>query len=220
MLLYWRVGQRLNRDVLYNQLSQYGLLSYSGKQAVLGKLTTNAGVRSEVARADLIQIIVSGVPQAHARAPTVWADIGGGEGDFTLVPAAFLAPSSTVCAVDRDEAALESLRQVARHEPVWCHVEVVHANFRGRLDLPLLDGALVANSSRSHLDHAGVLSHVLDYYLRPDGILLVVGYGVSVPRLWIPYRYHSGVLPRSPRSGISPRHKSSALSVRSGRRMA
>lgn len=143
-------------------------------------------MRSEASRADLVELIAGGVPQEHARVPVVWADIGAGTGNFTLVLAELLAPSSTIYAVDRDKAGLESLRQMARRESVRCHVKTVHADFRHPLGLPPLDGALAANSLHFNADHAGVLSHILDC-LRPNGILLVVEYEVSMPRPWIPH---------------------------------
>ncbi len=138
-------------------------------------------MRGEVGRADLIELIAGGIPQEHARAPVVWADIGAGEGNFTLALATLLAASSTIYAVDRDTSALESLRRAMGREPARCHIETVHADFRRPLGLPPLDGALAANSLHFHADHAGVLSYILGR-LRPNGILLIVEYDVSVPR--------------------------------------
>ncbi len=143
-------------------------------------------MRGEVSRTDLVELIAGGVPQEPTRAPVVWADIGAGTGNFALALATLLASSSTIYAVDRDKAALESLRQATRREPARCHVETVHADFRCPLDLPPLDGALAANSLHFHADHRGMLSHILDR-LRPNGILLIVEYDVSVPRPWIPH---------------------------------
>lgn len=137
-------------------------------------------------QSDLVELIAGGVPRGHARAPVKWVDIGAGAGNFTLTLATLLAPSSTIYAVDSDKAALESLWQASKREPVRCHVETVHADFRYPLNLPVLDGALAANSLHFHHDHARVLSHILDP-LRLNGILLVVEYDVSVPHPWIPH---------------------------------
>lgn len=136
-------------------------------------------------RTDLIELIKDGVPQEHARAQ-VWADMGAGVGNFTRSLATLLAPSSTIYAVDRDQSSLRNLRRAIRPSPAYCRIEILYAGFLRPLDLPPLDGVLMANSLHFNKDQKSLIACLLRY-LRPGGRLLLVEYDVSVPRPWIPH---------------------------------
>lgn len=54
-------------------------------------------------QADLVELIRDGVAGAGTR----WADLGAGEGAFTIALAELLGPSAHITAVDRDGRALK-----------------------------------------------------------------------------------------------------------------
>ena len=108
-----------------------------------------------------------------AGGPQVWADLGCGEGTFTVALASLLPAGSTVHAIDNDTRALA--RVPARHGDVAI---VAHAGdftripgfARGRSDR--LDGVLMANSLHYVQAQAAFLRGV-DGALRQRRILLV-----------------------------------------------
>ena len=133
--------------------------------------------------AELAALIRAGV---SAGRPARWAELGSGDGNFTLVLAALLGPGSDVYSVDRDRGALERQRRRLEDRPPAARVTTIEADFRLPLDLAGLDGVLMANSLHFPADQAGVLRLVRSY-LGPAGRLLVVEYASPWPRPWVPH---------------------------------
>ena len=65
-------------------------------------------------------------------------------------------------------------------------VEYIPANFTDPLDLPLLDGVVMANALHFQRRKAGVLQLIYNY-LRPSGRLILVEYNVDRGNLWVPH---------------------------------
>jgi trans-aconitate methyltransferase len=109
-----------------------------------------------------------------------WADLGAGSGTFTRALVRLLGPAARVHAVDRDGAAMAALRVPS----VTTHV----ADFTGALDLPPLDGALLANALHfvPYAEQPRVLERVVGW-LRPGGRLVVVEYANRAASRWVPY---------------------------------
>lgn len=105
-----------------------------------------------------------------------WADFGAGAGNFTRALRDLLGPQATIYAVDRDAGALEAQREVI---PLL-------GDFTRPLDLPPLDGVLMANALHWVQNQARVLE-LLAGYLRPGGRLILVEYEVRRPRPYIPF---------------------------------
>src|SRR6478752_316483 len=85
-------------------------------------------------------------PDPDAGHQATWADIGAGEGAFTLALADLLGPGATIVAVDRDAGALrENARRMAERFPATTMITRV-ADLTGPLELPVLDGLVAANS--------------------------------------------------------------------------
>jgi SAM-dependent methyltransferase len=116
----------------------------------------------------------------------MWADLGSGEGAFTLALADLLGPDGSIHSVDRDGHALEV--QARRLRAAFPEVSVTTqvADFTRPLDLPVLDGIVMANSLHFERDQLAVV-RLLRGSLRPAGRLLVVEYDTDHGNQWVPY---------------------------------
>jgi len=118
-----------------------------------------------------------------------WADLGAGSGAFTLALRELTGAQASIYAVDRESARLGELERAWRMRfGDATNLHLLPADFTGPLDIPLLDGVLMANSLHFHQDKVGVLRHV-GTLLKPGGRLLVVEYAVDVGNVWVPYPF-------------------------------
>jgi len=114
--------------------------------------------------------------------PTHWADLGCGTGTFTLALAEFLAPGSTIDAIDltpgihkqttkTNITILPQAADIAQPNPT----------------LQNLDGILIANALHYIKDQPG-FEQLLHSTLKPGGTLIIIEYDTDtpVPR-WVPY---------------------------------
>jgi len=109
----------------------------------------------------------------------VWADLGAGEGAFTLALADLLGPGAHITAVDKDAGALGAIGH---------GIETRVADFTRPLDLHDLDGIVMANSLHFVRNKAPVLESVRDM-LRPGGRLIVVEYSTDRGNPWVPHPF-------------------------------
>jgi ubiquinone/menaquinone biosynthesis C-methylase UbiE len=141
--------------------------------------------------ADHVRLLSGGV----SRPGGVWADLGSGGGAFTLALADLLGPDGVIYSVDKDRGALrEQERAIRAHFPS-ATVHYVVADFSRPLDLPPLDGLVMANSLHYIRDKAPVLALVRGY-LKPGGRLLLVEYNADRGNLWVPYPLSYGTWER------------------------
>jgi SAM-dependent methyltransferase len=137
-----------------------------------------------VDQADLVGLLRGGIDTRGGN----WADLGAGEGAFTLALADLLGPGAHITAVDRDTGALRRLgAEVGRRFPTT-RVETLVADFRKTLPLAGLDGVVMANSLHFVRDKEPVLSGV-KAMLRPGGRLIVVEYGSDRGNPWVPHPF-------------------------------
>jgi len=135
-----------------------------------------------VDQADLLALIRPGVP-----GPGTWAELGSGDGNFTLALAELLQPGGKVYSVDRVGAALSRQRQrVDQAHLDGVTFEFLEADFTKPLDLPSLDGVLMANSLHFVRRKEETLRLVRGY-LKPAGRLLLVEYAADRGNPWVPY---------------------------------
>lgn len=132
--------------------------------------------------ADHVRLLRDGVPGPGS----VWADLGAGSGAFTLALAELIGPEGSIVAVDRDRWALQSLQRSMKAHFPQVAVNVMTADFSRRLDLPVLDGVVMANLLHFLREKRPVLRLVRDY-LRPGGRLVLVEYGTDQGNRWVPY---------------------------------
>jgi ubiquinone/menaquinone biosynthesis C-methylase UbiE len=116
----------------------------------------------------------------------VWADLGSGEGAFTLALADILGSTGSIHSVDRDGRALRI--QLEKLQAAFPDVAVTQlaADFTQPLELPPLDGIVMANSLHFIRDKGPVLELVRGY-LKPGGRFVLVEYDSDRGNPWVPY---------------------------------
>ena len=116
----------------------------------------------------------------------VWADFGAGTGAFTLALADLLGPTAEIVAIDRDATRLRANEQAMQARFPETKARYVEADFNQALDLPTLDGIVIANALHFTQNQAHVVE-LLRSYLGPAGRLLVVEYNIEHSNFAVPY---------------------------------
>lgn len=131
--------------------------------------------------ADHVKLIENGVPKGG-----IWADLGSGRGAFTLALAQCLGTESHIYSVDLDRRALDN--QKTRMEVEFPQNEVSYklGDFTRPLDLPPLDGILMANSLHFIQDKAPFVKQLLGM-LKPGGRLVLVEYDTNEGNAYVPH---------------------------------
>ena len=132
---------------------------------------------------DHVALLARGVRQGEGG---VWADLGAGTGAFTLALADLIGPHGVIHAVDQDRGALAELRGAFVSAVPQAELHMRSADFTRPLDLPELDGVVMANSLHFVKDRAAVLGLVRGY-LKHDGRLLLVEYDSDRGNAWVPH---------------------------------
>ncbi|MGD0610434.1 MAG: class I SAM-dependent methyltransferase [Anaerolineales bacterium] len=117
-----------------------------------------------------------------------WADLGSGRGAFTLALAELIGPNGMIFSVDKDKRSLQeqSLALNARFPRV--KVQGIRGDFTLPLDLPPLDGIVIANALHFIAPpQKPEVVQLLKSYLRPRGSFVLVEYNVDQGNLWVPY---------------------------------
>ena len=118
--------------------------------------------------------------------PGVWADLGSGRGAFTLALADLLGPTGRIYSIDKDRGALRQQEQTMQAQFPRLAVEYLPADFTRRLDLPPLDGVVMANSLHFQRDKQSLVQLVRSY-LKPGGRLILVEYNTDRGNFAVPY---------------------------------
>jgi ubiquinone/menaquinone biosynthesis C-methylase UbiE len=116
----------------------------------------------------------------------VWADLGSGTGAFTLALADLIGAGGEIYSVDKDGGALREQEQAMRARFPGVKVHHQRANFTHKLDLPPLDGVVMANSLHFHKQKEGILA-LVQQYLKPGARLILVEYNTDQGNTWVPY---------------------------------
>ncbi len=116
-----------------------------------------------------------------------WADFGAGAGAFTFALRELVGPEATIYAVDKDRGALQRLESVHRSRFLSSdHLIPLNQDFTRLLNLPPLDGIVMANSLHYFKDKEKILRHIREF-LKSNGALLLVEYNVDSGNLWVPH---------------------------------
>lgn len=118
-----------------------------------------------------------------------WADLGAGSGTFTAALARLVGREGRVYAVERDAHAVRALRALAqRKSRDDSPITVVDADFTQRLDLPALDGVLLANSLHFVADdEQSPLLCRLWALLNTKGATVIIEYDNRPRSRWVPF---------------------------------
>src|SRR6476469_8937227 len=119
-----------------------------------------------------------------------WADIGAGQGAFTLALADLLGPGGRIVAVDRDARVLRANAAAVRARFPAVDYATLTADLTGSLDLPELDGLVAANSLHYvPRDRQVAVIQALAAHLRPGGRFVVVEYDADRGNPWVPHPF-------------------------------
>ena len=119
-----------------------------------------------------------------------WADIGAGDGAFTLALADLLGPGGRIVAVDRNGRALRANEASVRERFPDVEYATLIADLTGPLDLPELDGLVAANSLHYVPRYRQVaVIRGLSAHLRPGGRFVVVEYDADRGNPWVPHPF-------------------------------
>jgi len=113
--------------------------------------------------------------------PSVWADLGCGDGLFSYALSGLLAPGSCVYAIDKIIK--------PHHEITGNNVEIKFqkADFiTDDLKFSKLDGILMANSLH-YVKEKNTLLNKLQHYICQTGIFIIVEYDTLHASKWVPY---------------------------------
>jgi ubiquinone/menaquinone biosynthesis C-methylase UbiE len=134
----------------------------------------------QIARAR--RLIQDGVPEHGGE----WADLGCGDGIFTSALCEVTGDGAQIHAVDRSRGALQTMERNLRRAYPHSHLTTHALDFTAGLELPLLDGIVMANSLH-FVEHKLGLLQRLGEVLKPDGRLIVVEYNTNRGNQWVPY---------------------------------
>src|SRR5262245_58903991 len=101
--------------------------------------------------ADHVNLLRKGVASPGG----VWADLGSGTGAFTLALAELIGPAGEISSVDKDGGALREQERQFRARFPGQPVHYLKADFTRPLNLPPLDGLVMANALHFHREKAG-----------------------------------------------------------------
>ena len=126
------------------------------------------------------------IKKAISKSGGVWADFGSGVGAFTLALRELTGRDVTIYSVDKDEKRLQIQEQEFNKAFPKSLINYVKADFTKPLQLPLLDGILMANSLHYVINQHNFLISI-QKYLTQKGKLVVVEYNIDTGSQWVPY---------------------------------
>ena len=117
-----------------------------------------------------------------ALGPTTWADLGCGDGTFTVALAATLAPRSTIHAMDRDRSVLRNIPPVHNDVRITTHV----GDFtRPTWPFADLNGILMANALH-YVEHQAAFIRACERRMKANRRFLIVEYDSDEGNRWVP----------------------------------
>ncbi len=128
------------------------------------------------------QLLHPGIPRKRG----VWADFGCGDGIFTTALFSLLPATSKIIAVDQNQSALGNLQRNISETYPDAQIQILNADFRNTLNLPQLDGFIMANALHFSPDHGSILQK-LRSYLKPGGRMILIEYNTRQGNYAVPF---------------------------------
>lgn len=131
---------------------------------------------------DHVNLLRGGVLSAGER----WADFGSGEGAFTLALRELIGPGAELWSIDKDRGRLDRQRQLFQSRFAGSNVHFLNVDLSRPLELPPLDGIVMANSLHFFRDQVRVLQ-LMRGYLQEGGRFVLVEYNADTGNPWVPH---------------------------------
>jgi len=116
----------------------------------------------------------------------VWADFGSGTGAFTLALADLIGPTGVIYSIEQDRSALAQQERSMLGRFPGSIVHYRPANFTRSIDLPALDGIVMANALHFQRRPQPIVQ-LLKSYLRPQGRFILIEYNLEEGNSAVPY---------------------------------
>lgn len=117
-----------------------------------------------------------------------WADFGSGTGAFTLALAEVVGRDAHLYSIDQQHNALRQQEQTMRRTFPELQVEYIAADYTKPLDLPALDGLVMANALHFQRHKDGVLQ-LMYRYLRAGGRFILIEYNTDQGNFGVPHPF-------------------------------
>lgn len=131
---------------------------------------------------DHVNLLRNGITQPGG----IWADFGSGSGAFTLALRELVGADAEIYSIDQDGGRLREQERAFKQMFPQSNVHYICADFSKSMDLPPLDGVVMANALHYFKDKEKLLRHVAGY-LKPGGAFILVEYNVDSGNLWVPH---------------------------------
>ncbi len=125
-------------------------------------------------------------PAIPPNTPGPCADFGSGAGAFTLALRDLVGSETEILSVEKDESRLDQQQRNFLARFPQSNIQFLHADFTQPLNLPPLQGIVVANAIHFYRDKERLLRQ-FRAYLKPEGRLIVVEYNADRGNPWVPY---------------------------------
>ena len=115
-----------------------------------------------------------------------WADFGSGDGAFTQALRDIAGEGIEIYSVDLNKDRLINQQFQFKNSFPNTNIQYINKDFTKDLELPSLDGILMANSLHYIKDKISLLQ-LMNKYLKDKGKLVIVEYNTDNANPWIPF---------------------------------
>jgi len=126
------------------------------------------------------------IKKAITKKGGTWADFGSGDGAFTLALRDLAGEDVSIFSIDRDKGRLRTQDNAFEKMFPQSQIRFIATDFTSHVELPPLDGIVMANSLHYVEKQVAFLTKIRDY-LKPDGKLVLVEYNSQEGNQWVPY---------------------------------